>query len=247
MPNALVKKYAEKAKCSVEHVEEVWSKAKEVAKERFKGTTSPSYWAYVNAITQRGLKLKEYSFKKFSQFTPDMEAVPPDMEVAISSPAEPQAAPPLEAPQPEAIAPEAPAEVPAEPQVVPAQPEPEVHVGGGKLVSMLFGARDWAHTLHLKTSSHAAHLALGELYTELVDLADGFAETAQGKHGLLSVLACSSEFVDTDERGFISKLASWLETEGRACIEPTDTYLLNQLDEILAAVYRAKYKLENLK
>lgn len=233
MPNALVKKYAAQAKCSVEHVEGIWNKAKEIAKERFKGTTSPKYWAYVNAITQKGLKLKEGSFKEFAN---DMELaveVPFDHAMTDAPPAEPQPAPPIE--QPPAPTVSAPPEQPAK------------ECKGGQLVSMLFGARDWAHTLHLKTQSHAMHLALGDLYTDLVDLADGIAETTQGKHGLLTVLADSSEFAGTDELGFVTKLAAWLETTGRGCIDPADTYLLNQLDEVLASVYRAKYKLENLK
>ena len=228
MPNALIKKYAERAKTTPAHVEEIWAKAKQVAKERFKDTKSPHYWAYVNAITQRGLKLKEdHSFKEFMDDMA-MADVTPDTELPITVPTEPQPAPPVSA---------APAEPPVNKQ----------STDGGKLVSMLFGARDWAHTLHLKTKSHAMHLALGELYTDLVDLADGLAETTQGKHGLLTVLADSSEFSGTDELGFVGKLADWLETQGRTCIDPGDTYLLNQLDEVLAAVYRAKYKLENLK
>jgi len=237
MPNALVKKYAERAKCSVDHVEEVWNKAKEIAAQRFKGAKGPQYWAYVNGITQKGLKLKEHSFREFSNdiTMADVE-VPFDHAMTDAPPPELAPPPPVE-PAP-----------PVTPTVaVPHEGEPAKECKGGELVSKLFGARDWAHTLHLKTQSHAMHLALGDLYTDLIELADSIAETTQGKHGLLAVLADSSEFVGTNELGFINMLAQWLETQGRACIDPADTYLLNQLDEVLASVYRAKYKIENLK
>lgn len=223
MPNPLIKKYAAQAKCSVGHVEAEWEKAKEIAKSKFGNTESPKYWAYVNGITQRALKLKE-GFKDFSE----------NIELAMDVPAE------VDTPVAVEPAPEAPvqAEMP---------PRQSSHVDSAALVSTLFGARDWAHALHLKTQSHAAHLALEELYNDLLDMTDKYAETAQGKHGILNILANQSLFVGMDEHEFVSKLAVWLEQQGRHLIEPSDTYLLNQFDEILAAVYRAKYKIDNLK
>jgi hypothetical protein len=58
MPNPVLKKYAEKAHTTIDKVEEMWEKAKEVAANSV-GKTSPQYWATVNSITQKMLKLKE--------------------------------------------------------------------------------------------------------------------------------------------------------------------------------------------
>ena len=56
-----------------------------------------------------------------------------------------------------------------------------------------------------------------------------------------------ADFEGKDETSFVAEFAGWLETEGKKLIPATDTYLLNQLDEVVALAYRTKYKLENLK
>ena len=58
MPNPLLKKYAAEAHCTLQHAEETWSKAKEIAVNSA-GKDSPRYWATVNSITRKMLKLKE--------------------------------------------------------------------------------------------------------------------------------------------------------------------------------------------
>ena len=55
-----------------------------------------------------------------------------------------------------------------------------------KVVSMLFNARTNAHIAHLQTRSYAQHKALDEFYTEILDIADRFAESAQGTQGILN-------------------------------------------------------------
>jgi hypothetical protein len=115
------------------------------------------------------------------------------------------------------------------------------------VAAVIFAARNRAHELHLRTESLAQHLALNELYDALLTHADKFVETAQGKYGIMRVPTDAPVFNEQDDPiAFIGSLATWFEDEGRACINPADTYLLNQLDEVLATVYSAKYKLENL-
>lgn len=53
----------------------------------------------------------------------------------------------------------------------------------GKLVGILFLARDMAHRAHLATTSYAQHMALGDFYDSIVDLADDFIECYQGEFG----------------------------------------------------------------
>ncbi len=45
----------------------------------------------------------------------------------------------------------------------------------GMLIATLLLARDITHREHLKTRSYAQHMALGDFYTGIVDLADSLA------------------------------------------------------------------------
>lgn len=65
MPTPMMKKYADEAGCSLEHVEKLWAQAKDIAGEKFKKRDG-HFWAYVNSIVRKGLKLKEsMTFKEF--------------------------------------------------------------------------------------------------------------------------------------------------------------------------------------
>lgn len=67
MPNAVIKSFADQAEVSVAKAEGYWDWAKEQADKKFK-KKGPSYWAYVNALTQRRLGLKEDGKITFAQF-----------------------------------------------------------------------------------------------------------------------------------------------------------------------------------
>lgn len=114
-----------------------------------------------------------------------------------------------------------------------------------QIISQLFSARDTAHRLHLRTRSFAAHMALGDLYTGLLELADSLAEIHQGKYGILNIPAPTLQFADNDPIIFVRALASWAEA-AKAAFDPLDTHLLNEWDNVISTIYRAKYKLENL-
>lgn len=114
-----------------------------------------------------------------------------------------------------------------------------------KLISQMFSIRDTAHKLHLATKSFALHLALGDFYDTILALADSLAETYQGKYGILNIPKEDSDFAAGDARSFINAVAVWAE-ESRNVFNPEDTHLLNEWDNVLAAVYKAKYKIENL-
>ena len=55
-------------------------------------------------------------------------------------------------------------------------------------VGMFFLARDVTHSVHLNTRSYAKHKALQKFYENIIDLADGFAEAYQGRHGLIGAI-----------------------------------------------------------
>jgi len=53
------------------------------------------------------------------------------------------------------------------------------------LVSALFHARTQAHVFHFRTRSYATHKAMEQFYTAVIPLADQYAETYQGRYGLI--------------------------------------------------------------
>lgn len=54
-----------------------------------------------------------------------------------------------------------------------------------KFLSTLFHSRTQAHILHLQTNSFAEHKALNAFYDGIVPLVDKYAETYQGKYGIV--------------------------------------------------------------
>lgn len=112
------------------------------------------------------------------------------------------------------------------------------------LIAILFQSRDIAHKEHLRTKSYAAHMALGSFYTDIIDLADSFAETYMGLGGTLEIPTLSPckgnidsalescMFAVSDHRGMFSK--------------PEEATLQNIIDEIVGLYAQTLYKLRRL-
>lgn len=117
-----------------------------------------------------------------------------------------------------------------------------------ELISLLFLSRDVAHREHLKTKSYAQHVALGNFYEAIVDLADAFAETYQGGYGIISdiPLAANKDAGKPIDDALEAHLA-WVEKNRAAFSKPQDRPLQNIIDEICALYLRTLYKLRNLK
>ena len=107
----------------------------------------------------------------------------------------------------------------------------------------LFKYRNLSHLAHLKTTSYAQHMALNTFYEELTDLIDTLVESYQGKHGLVNILLTGG--ANVEGIALIKQFVAFLEKERNSI--GTDSYLQNQVDEILLLGYQTKYKLENLK
>lgn len=116
-----------------------------------------------------------------------------------------------------------------------------------EIIANLFAARDIAHAIHLRTRSFAQHIALGDFYTKIVDMADDLAESFAGRHGIVNVDMSKypNPFSNQDAVMFIISVAAWAE-HAKTAFNPADTFLVNQWDEILKLIYKTKYKLENL-
>ena len=114
-----------------------------------------------------------------------------------------------------------------------------------QFIGLLFASRDYAHKAHLNTDSFAAHMALGDFYDGIIDLADSLAETWMGRNltkvGEIPVinspkgepLAVMKRLLDVvqDTRDFVSD----------------DTVLSNIIDEIEQLYSSTIYKLKFLK
>jgi len=111
-----------------------------------------------------------------------------------------------------------------------------------KFIGRLFELRDAAHVEHLKTRSFAAHSALNGFYDELLELADGFVESYQGKHGIVNI---DIKYTKPDNfLAFLEEFAKYVESSRDVF---KDEYLKNQVDEIASLAYSTIYKLTYLK
>lgn len=113
-------------------------------------------------------------------------------------------------------------------------------------VGTLFLARDVAHSVHLNTRSFAKHSALNEFYDSVVDLADKFAETYQGRHGLIGPISLMSAKKTTNIVEFLEDSMANIEKMRFDVCEKTDTPLQNIIDEIIGLYLSTLYKLKFL-
>lgn len=114
------------------------------------------------------------------------------------------------------------------------------------LVAQCFAARTAAHFLHLRSRSCAEHVALEEFYTALVDKADAYAECYMGVEGIFKSFPNVPVPLSADPLSLLTDLHDWVSTNRTKCACGT-TELANLVDEILAVIDRAFYKLKFLR
>jgi hypothetical protein len=114
------------------------------------------------------------------------------------------------------------------------------------LLAVLFLARDAAHKEHLNTTSLAAHMALGDFYDKVVDLADSLAEAYQGRHPDEKL---DIPYLDPESGNITNQLEKYLKAvEGmRQKSIGDDSPLQNIVDEIVAEFLSTLYKLRRFK
>ena len=101
-----------------------------------------------------------------------------------------------------------------------------------------------AHMLHLKSTSYAAHIALGEYYEGIDDLIDLWIEAYQGKYGLIEKY--EDQFEDHDNALEYMIMMSDYVADKRVRL-PEDTELQNIIDEMTALIDRTIYKLRTFR
>ena len=131
-----------------------------------------------------------------------------------------------------------------------------------ELVARCFAARTTTHLAHLTTTSYAQHMALGDFYDAIASFADEFAECHMGVFGKLSTSDFPAIRLSTaDPITQLTDLRTWIVTNREECCEAYDdedgdqaesndvdcTELANLIDNILAVIDKALYKLKFLK
>jgi hypothetical protein len=116
----------------------------------------------------------------------------------------------------------------------------------GEFGMCMLNAVTAGHIHHLTTDSFSQHMALGEFYDGIDDLADSFIEAYQGKYSKI-FFAEKALFLGENGLelvGYVSKeLAMYRAMPGF----PQDTELQNIADEIAALCDSTMYKLRFLK
>jgi hypothetical protein len=113
-------------------------------------------------------------------------------------------------------------------------------------LGLLFLARDVTHSVHLNTRSFSKHKALNIFYDRIVGAADDFAETYQGRHGLIGPITLHSAKKTSNVIEFLEDSLKQIE-EGRYEIcDKNDTALQQLIDNIVEIYLRTLYKLRFL-
>lgn len=115
-----------------------------------------------------------------------------------------------------------------------------------EFIGMLFVARDVTHSVHLNTRSYAKHKALQKFYESIIDLADGFAEAYQGRHGLIGPIPLPGSKKTANVVEFLQNQVAEIEDCRFEVCEKSDTPLQNLIDGILELYLSTLYKLRFL-
>lgn len=120
--------------------------------------------------------------------------------------------------------------------------------GIGLLLGTLMQSRNQAHIYHLQVQgmgSYAAHKALNNYYEDIIDLIDGIAESYQGRYGIIIGYKMADTIrEDNNARMYFDGLGKFVETVRKQL--PQDSYLQNEVDEVVKLIETTKYKLKFL-
>ena len=115
-----------------------------------------------------------------------------------------------------------------------------------QFVGLLFLSRDVAHSVHLNTRSYSKHKALKRFYSDVIDLADSFAEAYQGRHGLMGQVSVPANKKAANIVEFLQAQLDEIEKCRYEVCDKSDTAIQNIIDEIVALYLSTLYKLKFL-
>ena len=113
-------------------------------------------------------------------------------------------------------------------------------------VGILFLARDVAHSVHLNTRSYSKHVALNIFYDRIIDAADDFCESYQGRHGLIGAITLHSAKKTANIIEFLEDSLKQIEDSRYDVADKSDTALQQLIDNIVEIYLRTLYKLRFL-
>jgi hypothetical protein len=113
-------------------------------------------------------------------------------------------------------------------------------------IGLFFLARDVTHSVHLNTRSYAKHKALQKFYTNIIDLADSFAEAYQGRHGLVGPISLMSAKKTSNVIEFLENQLAEIESVRYDVCDKDDAPLQNLIDGIIELYLSTLYKLRFL-
>lgn len=117
----------------------------------------------------------------------------------------------------------------------------------GELIAELLHGATKTHMAHLKTTSFAAHMALGGFYEEIPGLADAVAEQYQGvTENFLSYPDVSIKSINTPEEAVVYLRELYIKVQ-KVQDQCMYSEIINELDVIKSLINSTKYKLIFLK
>lgn len=112
-------------------------------------------------------------------------------------------------------------------------------------IGTLMQSRNQAHIYHLQTQSYAAHVALQAYYEGIIPFVDGLVESYQGKYGILRGYKMEGTIKEDDSALMyfegLSKFLDVIRTK-----VPQDSFIQNEIDNVVNLVESTKYKLKFL-
>lgn len=117
-----------------------------------------------------------------------------------------------------------------------------------EFIGKLFEIEVVSHIAHLQVTgvgSYAQHMALNSLYEDIVDLRDRYAESIQGKEGILLGYPQAISTKEGTDMLRYTKMMAEATNEHRSKLQ--EGFLQQICDDIAELLYSTHYKLKNLK
>ena len=110
-------------------------------------------------------------------------------------------------------------------------------------IATLLHSSTVTHFMHLSTDSYSRHKALGRYYEDIIELADNFAESYQGRYN--KIKKYPEEFHSAkDPVDYLKSMQKFVD-EAREHL-PKDSEIQNIIDEITELIDSTLYKLKFL-
>jgi hypothetical protein len=119
----------------------------------------------------------------------------------------------------------------------------------GLFIGTLMQSRNQAHIAHLQATgegSYASHIALQAYYEGIIPLIDGITEAYQGRYGILTGYMMTGQIKEDNATYMYFDALSKFVEKIREQI-PQDSYIQNEVDNVVNLIESTKYKLSNLR